>query len=335
MLRSKKKTRKTRNSKNCKKNQKIKKSRLTRGPVEQDALRGLDADRLEQLRVAQRELDQLADLGLFCLKKKRWREKRRKEKKRVSIFFSFSTSTSKNKKKLQFLPYHLLAHAADVVVPDVVQALLVLAPDRLPLAEDLRVRGHDGVRARVRLDDLELDRAHPAADEERVALADGAVGLEEVGLEEGVEEVARDALDGVVDREDVDLLAVLDVGALENFFFWRGFWRSGERKRERERNATTTTTTTTTKTKKKRSEKLKTSIFITHLVHRHHVAQAHPQVSAHHLVDADARLVARVVREDDADGVLALLALEQDGVAAEELEGLHGLEREGDDAGDW
>ena len=86
--------------------------------------------------------------------------------------------------------------------------------DRLAVAEDLRVRRHDAVLGRVRLHHLELHGAHAAARQERVALADGAVGLEEVGLEVGVEERAGDALDGVVDGEDVDALAVLDVGAL-------------------------------------------------------------------------------------------------------------------------
>ena len=42
---------------------------------------------------------------------------------------------------------------------------------------------------------------------------DGPVGLQEVGLEEDLEPVAGEALDGVVDGEDVDPLAVLDVGA--------------------------------------------------------------------------------------------------------------------------
>ena len=67
-------------------------------------------------------------------------------------------------------------------------------------------------------------------------------------------------------------------------------------------------------------------------MHRNDVAEAHPQVSAHHLVDADARLFAGVVGQHDADGVLALFSLQEDRVAAEELEGLHGLEGEGDDA---
>jgi len=72
---------------------------------------------------------------------------------------------------------------------------------------------YNAVGAGVALDDLELDGAHGGADEEEVALAEGAVRLEEVGLEEGLKEVAGDALDRVVDGEDVDAGAVLDVGA--------------------------------------------------------------------------------------------------------------------------
>jgi hypothetical protein len=45
-------------------------------------------------------------------------------------------------------------------------------------------------------------------------LAHGAVGLQEVGLEEGVEQVAGDALDGVVNGQHVHALAVLDISAL-------------------------------------------------------------------------------------------------------------------------
>ena len=108
----------------------------------------------------------------------------------------------------------LLADAADVVVADVVHLLLVLALDRLALAVDHRVGRDDAVVLGVGLDHLELDRAHPAADEEEVVLAHRAVGLEEVRLEEDVEEVARHALDRVVDRQDVHPLAVLDVRAL-------------------------------------------------------------------------------------------------------------------------
>jgi len=47
-------------------------------------------------------------------------------------------------------------------------------------------------------------------------LADGAVGLQEVGLQEGVEQVARDALDRVVDGQHVHALPVLHIRALHS-----------------------------------------------------------------------------------------------------------------------
>lgn len=45
-------------------------------------------------------------------------------------------------------------------------------------------------------------------------LAHGAVCLQEVGLKVGIKQVARDALNGVVNRQHVDALAILDVSAL-------------------------------------------------------------------------------------------------------------------------
>jgi hypothetical protein len=60
---------------------------------------------------------------------------------------------------------------------------------------DDRVLRDDAVLGRVGLDDLELDAPRGALGEEGVALADGAVRLEEVGLEEDVEDVAGEALD--------------------------------------------------------------------------------------------------------------------------------------------
>ena len=61
-------------------------------------------------------------------------------------------------------------HPANVVVSDLVQLLLVLALDRLALAEDLGVRRHDAVLRGVSLHHLELDAAHAAAGQEGVAL---------------------------------------------------------------------------------------------------------------------------------------------------------------------
>ena len=175
---------------------------------------------------------------------------------------------------------HLLPASADVVVADVVGSLLVLALDGIALAVDDGIGSHDAVGARIGLHDLELHRMHGGADQEEVPLLDGPVGLQEVGLEVNVEEVAADPLDGIVQGQDVDALPVRDVPACRD---------------------------------------------------RHHVGEAHPQVLADHLVHADVGIVAGVVGEDDADGVPALLALDEDGVPAEELQLLHLGGAEADD----
>ena len=54
-----------------------------------------------------------------------------------------------------------------------VELLLVLPLDRLPLAEDLGVGRDDAVLCGVGLNDLELDTAHATAGEEGVALEGG------------------------------------------------------------------------------------------------------------------------------------------------------------------
>jgi hypothetical protein len=57
----------------------------------------------------------------------------------------------------------------------------------------------------------------------------------------------------------------------------------------------------------------------------------HLEVLADALVHANLARLARVVREDDAHRVLATLALDHHGVAAEELQLLHRRQVEGDD----
>mmetsp|Transcript_7901 Transcript_7901/g.20402 ORF Transcript_7901/g.20402 Transcript_7901/m.20402 type:complete len:258 (+) Transcript_7901:1975-2748(+) len=175
---------------------------------------------------------------------------------------------------------HLLAHATNVVVANVVELFLILAYDGLTLAVDLGVRRDDAILSGIRLDHLELDAAHTATHHEQVALAHGTVRLKEIRLQEGVEQVSRDALDGVLERKHVNTLAVLNVRALVNAY---------------------------------------------------NVAEAHAQVLAHNLVDSDLRLLARLIREHDADGILALFSLQKHGVSAEQLQLLHGLHVQADD----
>jgi hypothetical protein len=98
---------------------------------------------------------------------------------------------------------HLLAAAANVIVADLGEAsLFVFALDGLALGVNDGVLGDDAVLGWVGLDHLEFDRAGGALGKEGVALADGAVGLEEVGLEEDLEQVAGQACAAAV-REDL------------------------------------------------------------------------------------------------------------------------------------
>ena len=55
------------------------------------------------------------------------------------------------------------------------------------------------------------------------------------------------------------------------------------------------------------------------------------EVVADNAVDAGLTILEIVIGENNQDGVLALLSLDQNGVATEELESLHGVVREGDD----
>ena len=64
---------------------------------------------------------------------------------------------------------------------------------------------------------------------------------------------------------------------------------------------------------------------------RDDVAVLDAQVVADNAVDASASIIKVVVGQDDEDRVLSLLPLDQDGVAAEQLECFHGLVGEGDD----
>lgn len=62
-----------------------------------------------------------------------------------------------------------------------------------------------------------------------------------------------------------------------------------------------------------------------------HVTVLDSQVVTNNSVDASATVIELLVSEDDEDGVLSLLASNQDGVAAEELELIHGGLGEGND----
>lgn len=63
-----------------------------------------------------------------------------------------------------------------------------------------------------------------------------------------------------------------------------------------------------------------------------HVAVLYSQVVTDDTVDSGAALIKILVGEDDEHSLLSLLASYKDGIATEELEGVHGGLGEGDDA---
>jgi len=56
-----------------------------------------------------------------------------------------------------------------------------------------------------------------------------------------------------------------------------------------------------------------------------------PEIVTDDAVETSAAVIEIIVGEDDQDGVLPLLSTDEDCVAAEELEGLHGVVGKGDD----
>merc|ERR1719352_223940 len=108
----------------------------------------------------------------------------------------------------------LLPATSDVVVTDGVQrVLLILSLHRLSLAVDHRVRGDNAVWRRVRLNYLELNSPHASPDDEVIPLVDWPVRLKEVGLQVNLKPVPCQTLHTVVDRQNVDPLAILHVRA--------------------------------------------------------------------------------------------------------------------------
>ena len=106
----------------------------------------------------------------------------------------------------------LLADTTEVIVTDLIKLLLIAALDGLAVAVDDCLGRNDAVFSLSGVDvhDLELDRVE-ASDDEGVALAKGTVGGQEVGLEIGLEEVALETLNGVIEGKNADGLGVRDL----------------------------------------------------------------------------------------------------------------------------
>lgn len=72
---------------------------------------------------------------------------------------------------------------------------------------------YNTIGLRVSLNHLEFNGSHATTDKEGVALADGSIGFQEVGLEESLKEVTSQTFHSVINRQDVDTLTVLDIRA--------------------------------------------------------------------------------------------------------------------------
>jgi len=77
-----------------------------------------------------------------------------------------------------------------------------------------RIRCDDAVLVGISLYHLKFNGTHASSDKEEVSLTNWAVSLQEVGLQEDVEEVSGDSLDGVVNWQNMHTFTIFDIRAL-------------------------------------------------------------------------------------------------------------------------
>lgn len=167
--------------------------------------------------------------------------------------------------------------------------------DGLALTVDDGVLCHNTVLWGVNLDNLELDLSHTAAGNEEVTLADGAVGLAEVWGEEDIEQRASEAFDGVGNWEDGDALGLWGWSAIAI---------------------------------KERASIMEPGAYIFDVrarVDGDDIAVLDAQVVPHNTVQAAAAVIEVIITKNNQDGVLSLLASDEDGIATEQLESVHGV----------
>mmetsp|Transcript_24461 Transcript_24461/g.34535 ORF Transcript_24461/g.34535 Transcript_24461/m.34535 type:complete len:283 (+) Transcript_24461:1497-2345(+) len=104
----------------------------------------------------------------------------------------------------------LLANTSEVVVAKLVQTFLIIPLDRVTITVNDCFGGNDAefFVCGVDFHDLELDRAEPFSNQEGVAFADWPVSLCKIRFQVSLKEVPGNALDAVVEREDVNGFAV-------------------------------------------------------------------------------------------------------------------------------
>ncbi len=197
---------------------------------------------------------------------------------------------------------HLLSAAADIVVANLVEVVLLLvALDRLALAVDDGILGDNAVLWRIHLHHLELDLPHAATDDEEIALPDGSVGLTEVWGKVDIEERAGDTLDGIGDGENRNALGLEEeekVIRSPSRLGWEHFRA------------------------------------LTYLISgQGWMVTISPCLTLRlcrtTAVESGAALIKILIGEDNQDGVLPLLSPDEDGISAEEAKSIHGLARKG------
>lgn len=73
------------------------------------------------------------------------------------------------------------------------------------------IKTYNTIRLRISFNHLEFNSSHTATNKESIALADGSIGFQEVGLEESFKEVTSQTFNSVINRQDMDTFTVFDI----------------------------------------------------------------------------------------------------------------------------
>ena len=115
---------------------------------------------------------------------------------------------------------------------------------------------------------FEFDGSHTTTNDENVSLVNGAIGLQEIRLKVHIKEVTSKALHSVINRKNMNPLAVFDIRARSN---------------------------------------------------RYHISQSNPKVVTNNPIHSDFFIRNSIIRKDNANSFLPLLALENNRISLEEL----------------
>lgn len=156
----------------------------------------------------------------------------------------------------------------------------------------------------IRLNDLEFHGSHATTDKEQITLANGSVSVQEVWLQINFEQASGDALDGIINRKDVNALAVFDVG-------------TGMERNNISETDTKILTDDYSRPKLKRCQDHKPRSLVRYMYSIFYIIGLA-------FVNANLGVLDTVVCHHDQDSVTALLSLDEDHISTEELEHFHG-----------